>query len=185
MRGILVYCAKAWRVSTWLTFLTAGPDALSLVKQRGLYLKTCPPLTHETFPYGLLSQVKLAYFRLHGKPGQPYLYGDRWQTALSGHKIAEGRQLDGLIVFLEGCYGLRTGLPEIFLERGALAVIGSTEDTRSRPFTVGKSSRFGRVFVRSLLAGNSVRLALATAKVQVTEMTRVYALRGDKEASYV
>ena len=165
MRGILVYCAKAWRVSTWLTFLTAGPDALSLVKQRGLYLKTCPPLTHETFPYGLLSQVRLAYFRLHGKPEQPYLYGDRWQTALSGR--------------------LRTGLPEIFLERGALAVIGSMEDTRSRPFTVGKSSRFGRVFVKALLAGNSVSLALATAKVQVTEMARVYALEGDKEASYV
>ncbi len=139
---MFVYCAQSWRFSTWLTTLTQP--------------LTCPPVTAETLDLSLLRQP-LVYIRLHGMPGQPYLYGDDWQTALSLDQL-QSVSLPGSLVFLEGCYGAL--LSSAFIAAGASAVIGSTQATVGKRYFLGVSSKIGRAWLAAIQRGDTAETAL-------------------------
>lgn len=174
MWRVLAYCARSWRINTFVGLLAAGRVVKPL---------TCPPLTAETFDYDLLAEASLAYVALHGIPGQPYLYGDGWLTALSVAGVAEAPEMPGLIVFLEGCFGAETGMPEAFLERGAAAVVASTAETEDRTVGLGPAGRLGRDFVRGLRRGLTAGDSLARAKAKATAGTAAkFCLFGNGQA---
>jgi hypothetical protein len=120
---------------------------------------TCPPVTMETLDTGKLV-APLLYIRLHGLPGQSYLYGDDWINALSAEQV-RSIKLPGSLVFLEGCYGLE--FAGAFLEAGARAVAGSDEPTYGRRFFLGPSSLIGRRWLEAVQHGAEIGAALARA----------------------
>lgn len=146
---------------------------------------TCPPLDVETFPYERLFRADLVYLRLHGIPDQPYLYGDDWLTALSVErlrKIEKTLAWDG-IVFMEGCFGALTGMPEVFLALGAAAVVASEEETDNRTLSIGPAGKFGLRFVKKLLAGETVSAAYEKARIASPQSVgRAFRLFGDQKA---
>jgi len=143
---------------------------------------TAPPLNGDSFPYHELQGVRLFYLRLHGLPGQSYLYGDKrgaiGMTAFSGQRLAN-LDLTGLVVVMEGCYGAKTTLPEMFRQQGAAAVIASEEATNNRKFRVGPAGKFGKAFVSSLLKGNDIGLSLYNVKEKHAESARKFVVFGD------
>ncbi len=178
---MLLYCARSWIVNNWLGLLLAGVVTRPLA---------CPPFTDETFPYDRLCKVKAAYIALHGEVDQPgVLFGDerapatgdyRRIPALSARRIREGGRLKGLVVFLEGCNGMRTEFPEAFLSQGAAAVVGSVSETFDMTLTLGPAGVFGREFVRGLRRGMTVAGALVMAQARSGVLT--YQLAGKPDA---
>jgi len=161
---VLVYTARRWLVSSRRLFRMVGIDAVEL---------TSPPLFTTTFPYTSLTDYDVVYFRLHGLPDQPYLYGAsflrRWgQTALSLADLkASGVsfQLSPLRVFFEGCYAVQTGIPQAFVELGAREVYAANTNTKNSPLRVGPAGRVGlavmRAWMRNEDAGRALRVALS------------------------
>ena len=156
---MFVYCARSWRVSTALT-----THCIPL---------TCPPVTAETLDTARLVD-RLIYLRLHGIPGQPYLYGDNWQTAISAEQVRSLR-LPGSLVFLEGCYGAL--FAQAFLDAGALAVAGSNQATYGKRMFMGASSKIGKAWLKEVLNGHSAGDALGKANAGNN-----WNVVGDKEA---
>jgi hypothetical protein len=141
-----------------------------------------PPLTGETFPYQRLEHEKLLYLRLHGLPRQSYLFGDRWLTAFSGKRLS-GLDLSGLVVFMEGCFGLKTRIPKAFLDSGASVVVASDRETENNTIRVGKAGRFGRDFVTAMLRGKSAKKSLEYAESRAEKrLADAFALVGDGDA---
>lgn len=159
---MFVYCARSWRVST---ILTTGQIPL-----------TCPPVTADTLDIRRLAD-RIIYIRLHGVPGQPYLYGDGWQTALSAEQV-RGLKLPFPMVFLEGCYGAL--FAQAFLEAGAVAVVGSDTQTIGKRLAIGESSKIGRAWLKEVRSGRNAAEALA--KAGAGENWRVV---GNKEARLI
>ncbi|RJX17535.1 MAG: hypothetical protein C4575_12900 [Desulforudis sp.] len=134
---------------------------------------TCPPVTAENFDTNRLVE-RLIYIRLHGIPDQPYLYGDNWLTALSADQVRSVR-LPSSLVFLEGCYGAL--FAQAFIDAGALAVAGSSEQTIGKRLAIGPSSTVGQRWLWSVLRGKSAGEALARAGAGEN-----WSVIGDKEA---
>lgn len=151
---LLMYCAQAWSISGRLTAILSGMSSSVL---------TSPPLTADSFPYSDIGQADVFYVRLHGLIGQPYLYDSKWNTAFSGQAMLESRVgLDKVqLVFIEGCFGARTGLPEMFAEAGARLVIASDTETGNRPFTIGPAGRIGLETLRAIRSGRPVSDVIA------------------------
>jgi hypothetical protein len=63
----------------------------------------CPPTTAETFDLSLLAGRDLVWFKLHGREGEHYWYGDHWTTALSDDQLAQA-DLSGAVVFVSNCW---------------------------------------------------------------------------------
>ena len=143
-----VLSAKSWRISTF--FAT------------GVWPQTSPPTELQNFE-PMQIEADIVYIRLHGFGQQPYLYGDEYLTALSAKQISEAPVtcFSESVVFLEGCYG--AGMAKAFLSAGASAVIGNTDPTWSRAYTLGPASKVGNLWLRRFLAGNSVELSLVLA----------------------
>lgn len=159
----------------WLTLVTAG--------EFGFDFLTCPPVTGETFPYASLSEYDLIYLRLHGVSGQPYLYGDGFQTAFSASGLlGAAPDLSKTVIFMEGCFGRQGLVDDALLQLDAEAVVFSNEETRNRRFTVGEAGRFGREFVRLLSSGRmGVLDALGGAERKYPKLAGTYLTVGDEE----
>jgi len=148
---ISVLCAKSWSVSCWRT--------------TGIKPLTSPPLFNDSTPLAKMAKRPIAYFRLHGLEGQPYLYSDPgWSTAVSANNV---RVYDWskTTVFLEGCHGAM--IAKAFLESGAKAVIGSTKSTWGKKYGLGPSSKVGKAWLelfieQGLPAGIALEHALKT-----------------------
>jgi hypothetical protein len=63
----------------------------------------CPPTTAETFDLSLLADRDFVWFKLHGRQGERYWYGDHWTTALSADRLAQA-DLSGAVVFVSNCW---------------------------------------------------------------------------------
>lgn len=64
---------------------------------------TCPPTTMATFDPTLLQGRDLVWFKLHGRQGERYWYGDHHTTALSADQLAHA-DLEGAVVFVSNCW---------------------------------------------------------------------------------
>lgn len=144
-KSIFVYCARSWRVSTALATLS-----LPL---------TCPPVTMANLDTGEMAKP-LLYIRLHGMPGQPYLYGDDFITALSREQVC-AQTLPRSLVFLEGCYGMQ--FAKAFLEAGASVVIGSYDPTMGKRWFPGGSTKIGLKWLALVRMGMNAGEALSRA----------------------
>lgn len=109
---------------------------------------TAPPLTPERFRPADLERQALAYLVLHSLPGQPYLYGDGYRTAITADQIRAAR-LDGQIVYLAACYGLGP-VAAAFLDAGAAAVIADRDSNYAGLLWPVGANRMGRLLVRYL-----------------------------------
>jgi hypothetical protein len=161
--------AQTWQISTRLT---VGLGAQVIV---------CPPVTADTIDLSLLEQSDVLYIRLHGVPGQPYLYGDPGMvTALSRAQI-EGIKLPGTLVFLEGCFG--TLMADAFLEAGARSVVGSTDTTYGKRIFLGESSQFGKAWLSAIKKGFDMMQALDHAFAATQADARLWKITGSAIAS--
>jgi hypothetical protein len=147
---LVAYCCHAWRFSCWLT--------------TGVWPLYSPSLNWES--PGLIEKLSadIVYIRLHGLPGQPFLYGDPgWNTALGEDQVrgADAALFKDSLVFLEGCFG--AGMADAFIYAGAKSVIGNTESTISRPLTVGPSSKVGQRWLSNINKGMSSEDAIRAA----------------------
>lgn len=151
--SLAVYCARSWRIST---FLTTGKIPM-----------TAPPLTAETIDLQNL-KADIVYIRLHGLEGQPHLYGGpNWITALSAEQVENAPGIfSGSIVYLEGCHG--TTMANAFLNAGARAVVGDRNTSWGKRFGLGPSSKIGKHWLKQIKQGATVcgALAMSLAKVK-------------------
>jgi len=154
---ILVYAAGRWLVSTRRLMQAAE----KLLPGLDVDVLTCPPLTAKTFPYERLAEVDVVYFRLHGMPDQPYMYGASFlrpwgETAFSLREFQSKRiMLDGVKVFFEGCFATQTGIPAAMVEAGA-TVVASTTATKNSPLRIGPAGQIGLAVLKAWLDNQDV-----------------------------
>lgn len=106
------------------------------------------------FDVRLLEGRALIYVCLHGLRNQPYLYGDRFETAISADQIRTAR-IDGAVVYMAGCFG-DGPVADAFLEAGASAIVGDSDTTWAGTWLPLGSNRLGRLFVRGMRRGGNV-----------------------------
>lgn len=145
---ILALAAREFR---WGTALAAGA-----------WPRAFPPGRVDTFDPAVLEGHDLIYVCLHGLRGQPYLYGDRFETAISADQIRAAR-LGGAVVYMAGCFG-DGPVADAFLDAGALAVVGDRDTTWAGTHWPLGSNRLGRLFVRSMRLGMSPYNAFSYAR---------------------
>lgn len=128
---------------------------------------TCPPVVMETVDMAKL-KAPIVYLRLHGREGQPFLYGDapEYYTALSAEQVRKA-DFQGSLVFLEGCYGLE--MAQAFLDAGAAAVAGCSQPTWGYSWRIGPSSRVGRAWLENLRTGLNAADSLMLALPDIPE----------------
>lgn len=154
------YCAHSFEQST--------------KRAAGVQPLLSPPSTIDTFEPAWLESHNLIYFKLHGLPGQPFWYGDKWVTALSTDQI-RSCDLTNTIIFVANCYLPESPMLQALLDAGAKAVIGGPGQNYARPNSVDGADLLG-LYVRVLLQlGFSAAMALRFAK------TRLHLKRKDKE----
>ena len=145
------YSTRAWRFSTWRT--------------TGAWPITSPPRSASDQPLDDLLDADVIYIRLHGLGNQPYLYGDPGlPTALSAEQIRE-TDLDGKIIFLEGCFGAQ--IADAFIDAGSAIVVGNTGITWGRRFFLGPAQVVGKKWLELFEKGLSPRKALDGAQAEV------------------
>lgn len=165
---VAAYCACRWILSTWRTV--------------GVRPITCPPVNAVTLDMEWL-KAPVIYLRLHGVEGQPYLYGDHMETAVSARQI-RGADLGGSLVFLEGCYGLQ--MADAFLKAGSLAVVGRDRPTGGRRMLLGSGARIGRAWLQGIKRGMTCEEALKCALSKIGQKHRPgWAIAGNKQARLV
>lgn len=116
-----------------------------------------------------MAGAKLVYLCLHSLPEQPYLYGDRMQTAITAEQI-EQADLRGAIVYLAVCYGLGP-ISSSFLRAGAAAVVADPNVNWAGTLYPAGANRLGMLLLRGLREGLPVGVALASAKRQYRPRT--------------
>ena len=148
MEELAVYCARSWRISTYLT-----------TRVRPI---TSPPVFYSEDLAWLKAEI--VYIRLHGIVDQPYLYNDEWSTALAA-KHVEQADFEGCNVFMEGCHGIQ--FSDAFLTAGASSVTGCSESTWGRKYFLGASSKVGKEWLKRVRAGQTAGRSLALSMSQV------------------
>lgn len=166
---VAAYCGKDW--------------AKAMRASTGIRPATCPPLeAGSKMLYEFLKKAAtgdVLALNLHGYAGQTNYYGQVGgvvsSTALTVDDIIP-HDWSGVAVFLEVCFSAASepanqDIPQMFLERGARAVIGSTTEAYGRirgtlplPGFDGEADRllsFWLYFIRRL---RNPRLALTLAK---------------------
>lgn len=130
----------------------------------GAWPVSFPPGRMDTFDPAILTGRDLIYVCLHGLRGQPYLYGDKFETALSAEQI---RSVDvgGAVVYLAGCFG-EGPIADAFLEAGASAVVGDRDQTWAGAYWPMGSNRLGRLFVRGIRQGGDADAAYRFARAR-------------------
>ena len=96
---------KLRRINTFAYCLASQRQAVA--RAAGTTPLTAPPMTGASFSQRLLRHRDLIYLALHGMPGQPYLYGDAFETAL-GIDVLEGLDLSSAVVFVTACHFTET-----------------------------------------------------------------------------
>jgi hypothetical protein len=146
---MLVYVAQRWKVSAGL--------ALWGLNVTDAVLLTSPPFSDEDFPYELLGQHDIVYIRMHGIVGQSYLYNGNWHSAFSKKKfLSVAPNMTGSKVFLEGCYGMETELPEVFLSLGVEQVVASIDTTYNSRVRVGPAGKIGQKVLAAWINGEDL-----------------------------
>ena len=165
---IAAYCAQSWRLSTW--------------RVTGVWPITSPPVTAETLDLTRIT-APVVYIRLHGFPGQPYLYGDPGlMTALTAEQV-KAWDFTGSLVFLDGCYGI--GFAGAFLTAGAVAVAGADRVTWGRKWRLGPAQIVGQGWLKALSRGETAGDALETALKEVKSRdARGWTIQGDQGAKF-
>jgi hypothetical protein len=131
----------------------------------------CPPTTAETFDLALLAGRDLVWFKLHGREGERYWYGDNWTTALSADRLAQA-DLAGAVVFVSNCWLTdAAGFPGPMLvalaQAEAKAIIGGSGRNWALSTRIGGTDLLG-LYVRVFLAlGFSALNALRFAKFRL------------------
>lgn len=133
--------------------LSAREFRLGTALAAGAWPVSFPPGRADTFDPALLQGRDLIYVCLHGLPNQPYLYGDKFETALSAEQIRTVN-LGGAVVYMAGCYGGGGPIADAFSEAGAVCVVGDRDLTWAGTWLPLGSNRLGRLFVRRLRAGD-------------------------------
>jgi hypothetical protein len=170
--NVLLYCYGLSVVNNMLGLVSSG------IWPKHVF--TSPPKDYRTFPYELLSEVDLAYIVLHGSPGFPSaLFGGKeigkGPVAMTTEALYKSTDFKDLVVILEGCYGIKTYFPRIFVSKGARAVIADRSPTYDRLVFLGKAGRDGRKMLIDLKKGKRMK-DVATGSFEVV---------GDSEWSYV
>lgn len=126
-----------------------------------------PPLDMDTFDSALWSGYGFYYFKLHGLPGQPFWYGDRFLTAVSDDQL---RQVDmtGAMVFVAGCNLFQEDPPygpmlSALWDAGACAVVGGTGENFGARLAVVGADALGINIRRAAQLGASPQLAFDLA----------------------
>lgn len=167
---------------------------------RGLYSPwtsvmslTSPPVTADSFPYREMCAADVIYLRLHGMENQPYLYGSgasgMWETAFSLEKFVfapEGIVLEKKpLVFMEGCFGATTGIPEVFVKAGASVVIAAKGETQNRTVSIGQAGKIGLRVVSAYLRKKNIGNILAQAEGEFGPAGFVAFIPERKESNHV
>ena len=139
--------------------------AHSVKRAAGVIPLTSPPLTMETFSPSLLDGHRLIYFKLHGRPRQPFWYGDK-VTALSADQLRQAN-LQGSIVFAVNCHLPQSPMLQALFDGGAEAVIAGPGTNYAWSYSVDGADLLGMTVRRLLSTGLSPRLAFETARVQL------------------
>lgn len=156
--NVLVYSARAWRLSAWLA---TGRRPL-----------TSPPLGPRTFDPEQLRGRQVLYFKLHGLPGEPRWYGtagDAWQDAIDVETIRAAAPLGRCVVFAQACFSRESPMVQALLEAGAAAVVGSEATLTAGRYWPRASDWLGRDFLQALGAGFSAGQALAVARIRLSQ----------------
>jgi hypothetical protein len=130
-----------------------------------------PPVTAETFDLELLAGRDLVWFKLHGREGERYWYGDNWTTALSARRVASAR-LAGAVVFVSNCWLCdQQGLPSPMLialaRANARAIIGGAGTNYALENRIGGTDLLGLYFRFFREIGFSVRRAFRFAQARL------------------
>lgn len=142
--------------------LSAREFRLGTALAAGAWPVSFPPGRADTFDPALLQGRDLIYACLHGLPNQPYLYGDKFETALSAEQI-RAVNLGGAVVYMAGCFG-DGPVADAFLDAGASCIVGDRDLTWAGTWLPLGSNRLGRLFVRRLRAGDSPNDAYVRAR---------------------
>lgn len=91
----------------------------------GVFPRTSPPVTTDTFWPHWMEERDFIYFDLHGGPGDPQWYGDDRLVALTAYQIKLA-DLRGAVIFATNCHLADEGSPTLdaLLDAGAEYVIG-------------------------------------------------------------
>lgn len=170
--------------------LAARPWAVSTRLACGVWPRLAPPVRADNIVLSEMEGADLVYLCLHGLPGQPYLYGGDWSTALTAEQIMTV-DLSGAIVYAAGCFGLGPVAGALVNSR-AECVVGDRDSTFSGYVLPVGSNGLGRLFVRALKDGATVEGALQSAQwlylkrhhtPRDYEMVRSVAIVGNRRAT--
>ena len=137
----------------------------------GTRVLTCPPMTGETVTAGDLEGYDVLVFKLHGLPGQPYWYGDNWQTALTAETVREAN-LDGVMVFAANCHAItprgKAGeMVQALLDAGARAVVAGAGQNLASNWGMVGADLLGRWWVGGVGMGLGMERAFELAKMRL------------------
>ena len=151
---VFAYCCESFRES--------------IRKVAGVDPWLSPPVTANLVLPGDLESHDLWVIDLHGRRGDPHLYGDDHLVALTADTIRRA-DLRGAVVFALSCYLADEGSPvlDAFLDAGAKYVIGGDGKNYAGSGTIFGASLLGLWFRRLYGLGMDPVRALAVAKRRV------------------
>jgi len=135
----------------------------SVRQAAGVAPMTCPPVSALEFEPGWLRGHDFVYFKLHGLRGQPFWYGDEYQTAVTASQLRSA-DLAGAVVFVANCHLEGSAMLAALLEAGAKAVIGGPGANYALKYGVNGADLLGLWLRRWLRFGASVQRAMALSQ---------------------
>jgi len=152
-RDRFVYCGQAWRKAAALTALRIPI--------------TSPPITAVTFDPAWMEGKPLLYFKLHGYEDVQDWYGLDFHgerpIALTPDLVRQA-DLTGAIVIAVVCYGAGREMEAAFLEAGAIAFFGSTDEVLAREDTVEEGDLLAQQILSLARKSQNLQDVLAQAK---------------------
>ena len=130
-----------------------------------------PPVSLPTFTPELLQGYDFLYFKLHGLPGQPYWYGDRWLTTLSAKQLSQV-DLQGAVVFVANCFLTESPMLAALFDAGASVVVGGAGENYAAKRKVFGADLLGMTFRQLLQARMPPALAFEAAKFRLSIPSR-------------
>jgi hypothetical protein len=127
---------------------------------------TAPPMTAAAFPRRLLEGRDLLYIALHGMPGEPYLYGDGYETALM-LEVLEGLDLSHTTVLITACHFTETPGLQAFLDCRPRLVIAGDGPNYARNITPVGAHLLGHSLRRGLQLGLAPAAAFRLAQFRL------------------
>lgn len=151
----------------------------SVKRAAGVMPAVSPPLTIETFRPDMISPCNLLYIKLHGLPGQKFLYGTNLITAVSAEQIRQCN-LKETIVFAATCFFPESGLMPAFFDAGVTAIIAGRGENYADRTVVAGADLLG-IYVRKL---TRIRATPETAlKIAIRVLDNKLALRKSGKAA--